>query len=62
MTAKTPSERVTKSRQRALEAGAERVEVILRDADAIAALARLVREHGNKAAAITAALKNVDSR
>ena len=41
-----PSARVAKSRRAAVAAGAERVEVILRDPVAIAALAQLRQQHG----------------
>lgn len=53
----TPAERVSASRARALDGGAKRVEVILRDQVAIAALDGLCAEHGNATAAITHALK-----
>lgn len=53
----TPSERVSRSRRRALEAGARRVEVIIRDPAVIAALDDGIRHHGSTIAAISAALR-----
>ena len=53
----TPSERVSRSRRRALEAGARRVEVIIRDPAVIAALEAGTRLHGSTVAAISAALR-----
>lgn len=49
--------RVTKSRAKSINDGARRVEVILRDPNAIAELDRLTNECGSVTAAITAALK-----
>lgn len=53
----TPSERVSRSRRRALEAGARRVEIIIRDPAAIAALDDGIRLNGSTIAAISAALR-----
>lgn len=53
----TPSERVSRSRRRALESGrACRIDGLLRDPAAIAALEAGIRLHGGKVAAISAAL------
>lgn len=49
--------RVTRSRAKAIESGARRVEVILRDPAAIAGLDRLANKLGSVTAAVTAALK-----
>ena len=56
----TPSARVAKSRRAAVAAGAARIDVILRDPDAIAALSRLSEKHGGVTAAVTAALRNTE--
>lgn len=53
----SPSKRVAKSRAKSIEAGARRVEVILRDPSAIAGLDRLTDKHGSVTAAVTVALK-----
>lgn len=53
----TPSERVSRSRRRALEGGARRVEVIIRDPAVVAALDNGIRLHGSAIAAISAALR-----
>lgn len=54
----TPSERVSRSRRRALDSGkACRIDGLLRDPTAIAALEAGIREHGTKVAAISAALR-----
>lgn len=54
----TPSERVSRSRARALESGAVAVPyTVLRDPEAIAALSRLRDQHGSWRAALEHALK-----
>lgn len=54
----TPSERVSRSRRRALDTGrACRIDGLLRDPAAIAALEAGIRLHGTKVAAISAALR-----
>lgn len=54
----TPSERVSRCRRRALESGrACRIDGLLRDPVAIAALEAGIRLHGSKVAAISAALR-----
>lgn len=54
----TPSERVSRSRARALESGAVAVPyTVLRDPVAIAALARLREQHGSLRAALEYALR-----
>jgi len=53
----SPARVVTRSRAKAVKAGARRVEVILRDRAAITELDRLTTEHGSVVAAVTAALK-----
>lgn len=56
----TPSERVSRSRRRALDSGrACRIDGLLRDPAAIAALETGVKLHGSKVAAISAALRMV---
>jgi hypothetical protein len=58
----TPAERVSRSRARALEAGAVAVPyTVLRDPIAIAALARLREQHGSLRAALEHALKSSGS-
>ena len=52
----TPSERAARSRRRTLDDGAQRVEAIIRDPAALAALAALVEQHGSQRAAIEALL------
>ena len=52
----TPAARVTKSRRAAVAAGAERVEVILRDPVALSALAQLRQQLGSNRAALEHAL------
>lgn len=58
----TPAARVAKSRRAAVAAGAERVEVILRDPVAIAALAQLRQQHGSNRAALEYALTRAPKR
>lgn len=54
----TPSERVSRSRRRALDSGrACRIDGLLRDPVAISALEAGIRLHGSKVAAISAALR-----
>lgn len=52
----TPSERVTRSRRRAVESGAHRLSAILRDPAAIAELQRLIELHGSERAALESLL------
>lgn len=53
----TPSERVSRSRRRALEGGARRVEVIIRDPAVVKALDRGIRLQGSAITAISEALR-----
>lgn len=53
----TPSARVSKSRRGAVERGAVRVEVILRDPATIGALALLRDRHGSMRAAVEYAIR-----
>lgn len=55
----TPSQSVAKSRAKALESGAERIEAILRDPVAVAIWRDLVDTHGSKVAALTHLLKSL---
>lgn len=52
----SPSVRVARSRAKSIQAGARRIEVILRDPVALAALASLEHAHGGVTAAVTFAL------
>ncbi|MDQ3287668.1 MAG: hypothetical protein M3Q42_05285 [Pseudomonadota bacterium] len=53
---RTPSQRTTASRARSLEAGAVRVDVILRDPEAISALEALAVRYGSRAEAVRQAV------
>ena len=56
MNAISAAQRVSRSRAKTLAAGAMRVEVILRDPAAIAAMNRLIAARGSRVAAVTYAL------
>lgn len=58
----TPAQRVARSEARAIAAGARRINLVLRDPEALASLARLERRHGTATAAITAALIRRDDQ
>ena len=53
----TPAARVAKSRRGAIDRGAVRIEVILRDPATIGALARLRDRHGSMRAAVEYAVR-----